>query len=86
MTGRPTRDLKVEFQMVLQVLPDTWPVGEDGNAERLQFGARPDAGQLQQLWRIDRATGQNDLAPSRRRNARGCRAGSAYRRRGGPRS
>src|SRR5215472_2561938 len=56
------RDLEVEFQMVLQVPADTGAVGEDGEAERLEFGGGADAGQLQELRRVDGAAGENYLA------------------------
>ena len=49
--------------MVLQVLADARPVGDDVDPERAEFRRRPDAGELQQLRRIDRPAAKNDLAP-----------------------
>src|ERR1700722_1625773 len=56
-------DLKSEFEMVLQVLANPWPVGEDVDPERSQFLRRPHTRQLQQLRRIDRPPAKYDLAP-----------------------
>ena len=39
-------DLKIEFQMVLQVLADAGQIVDDRNAQRAQFRRRPDAGQV----------------------------------------
>ena len=36
-------DLKSKFEMVLQVLADAGPVGDDIDAERAQFRRRPHA-------------------------------------------
>ena len=49
--------------MVLQVLPDPGTIGHHRQAMSRQFRARPDPRQFEQLGRIDRAAGQNDLAP-----------------------
>ncbi len=49
--------------MVLQVLADARPVGDDIDAERAQFRRRTDARELQELRRIDRPAAKNDLAP-----------------------
>ena len=49
--------------MILQVLADAGPVGDDVDPERAELRRRPHAGQLQQLRRIDRPAAKNDLAP-----------------------
>ena len=62
----PGGDLEIEFEMVLQVLADAGPVGDDVDPERAQFRRRPHARQLQQLRRVDRPAAKNDLAPRAR--------------------
>ena len=59
-------DLESELEMVLQVFADPRTLGDDLNAERAQFRRRPDAGQFQQLRRIDRSAAKNHLAPGPR--------------------
>ena len=44
------------------MLADAGQVGDDRDAEGLEVRGRPDAGQLQQLRRVDRAAAQDDLA------------------------
>src|ERR1700722_19755862 len=57
-------DLKGEFEVVLQVLADACPVGDDIDTERAQFHRWPHSRQLQQLRRIDRPGAKDDLASS----------------------
>ena len=47
--------LEIELEMVLKVLADPRPVGDDVDSEGPQLRGRTDAGQLQELRRIDRA-------------------------------
>ena len=49
--------------MVLQILADAGKRVDDRNAELPQQRGRPDAGQLQQLRRLQRARGQDHFAP-----------------------
>ena len=51
------------LQMVLQVLADALERVHDRNAVLLQQRGRPDAGQLQQLRRLQRAGGEDHFAP-----------------------
>ena len=53
--------LHVHLEVVLQVLADARQVVDDVDAERLQLGGVADAGQLQQLRRVDRAAADDDL-------------------------
>ena len=48
--------------MILQVLADAGQVADHANAEFAEFRRRPDAGELQQLWRVDRAGRDDHLA------------------------
>ena len=48
--------------MVLQVLADPAELVDDGDAVRLQKRRRPDAGELEELRRADRAGGEDHLA------------------------
>ena len=48
--------------MVLEVLADARQVGHDGDAERPEQLGRPDAGQLEELRRVERPAGQDHLA------------------------
>ena len=48
--------------VILHALPDTGQVMRDRDAEIGQMLLRPDAGQQQQLRRVDRAAAQDDLA------------------------
>ncbi len=50
------------LQVILQVLADTGQRVHDGDAELLQQRRRPDARQLQELRRLQRARCQDDLA------------------------
>ena len=66
--GRLHRDgleapvLDVDLEVVLEVGTDARQVGHDGDAEVLQVRRRADAGELEQLRRVDRAARQDDLA------------------------
>ena len=55
--------LEIELEMVLQVLADSRPVGDDVDPERSELRRRSDARQLQELRRIDRAAAQDHLPP-----------------------
>ena len=59
------RDLEIELEMVLQVLADPGQVDDERDAVRLQLRRRPDAGQLQELRRVDRPAGKDHLARRR---------------------
>ena len=48
--------------MVLEVVPDAGQVGHDRDPERLEVLRPADARQLEELRRVDRAAGQDDLA------------------------
>jgi hypothetical protein len=66
--------LDVDLEVVLQVLADAGQVVHDVDAERLEVVRVADAGELQQLRRVDRAAAQDHLAggdgvPPRRRCA-----------------
>src|SRR5205823_6172153 len=52
--------------VVLQALPDAGQVLHDRDAERRQMLLRADPRQHQQLWRVDGAAAQNDLASGTR--------------------
>ena len=54
--------LDVDLEVVLEVLADARQVGDDRDAERREVRRRPDARQLEQLRRVDRAAGEDDLA------------------------
>ena len=49
-------------KMVLEVLANRRGVQQGRDAERLEQRRRADAGQLQQLWRVDRAPAEDDFA------------------------
>ena len=49
--------------MVLQVLTDTGQIVDHGKAKTAQMIAGPNAGNLQQMRRIDSAAGKNHLGP-----------------------
>src|SRR3546814_11541321 len=53
--------LHVDLQVVLQVLADARQVVRDGDALRLQFVGRADAGQQQHLRRVDGAAGADQI-------------------------
>ena len=55
-------ELKVDLEMVAQILADPGQVVGDLDPGRAQNVARTDAGQLQELRRADRAGGQDHLA------------------------
>ncbi len=55
-------DLEIEFEMVLQILADAGQRAHDLDAELAQFRFGTDAGEFQQLRRIDRSAGENDFA------------------------
>ena len=52
---------RVEIQVILHVRADAGQVVHDGHAGRLQRVRGPDAGELQQAWRADRAAADDDL-------------------------
>ncbi len=54
-------ELHVDLQVILQVLADAGQVGDHVDAGRGQVVRGTDPGQLQQLRRVDRAAGQDDL-------------------------
>src|SRR5262249_41978937 len=56
------RVLDVDLEMVLQVLADSWQIGNDVNPVRSEETGRPDAGELKQLRGVDGSAGQDDLA------------------------
>ncbi len=66
--------LEVEFQMVLKVLADARPIGHDIDPEIAQFAGWSNAGEFQELGRIDRASRENHLAPRHRTPFRGSHA------------
>ena len=51
-----------DFVAVLQIAADAWQVDTHGDAVLAQFGGRTDAGQQQQLRRVERAAAQDDFA------------------------
>ena len=53
---------KDEIDMILKVLADTRQIEADIDACLLEFGAGPDAGQEQQLWRVERTAAEDHLA------------------------
>ena len=53
--------LDVEFEVVLQIAADAGPVGDDRDAFRAQLLRRPDAGEQQELGRVDGRGGDDDL-------------------------
>ncbi len=55
----PSDDVDVE--MVLQIAADARQIGDDGQAESAQIVGRADPRQKQELWRVDRAGGDNDF-------------------------
>ena len=54
--------LHADLQVVLQVGADARHVGDHVDAERLQQRGRSEPGQLQELRRVERAAGEDDLA------------------------
>ena len=74
--GCVQRVLDVRGQVVLQVLAHAGQVRDDRDVQRGQLVRVPDAGQLQQLRRVDRATGEYHLT---RRDEPFGRPGSAGR-------
>ena len=50
-----TGNLKIDFQMILQVFTNSSALGNHRHASRLQDISWPYAGTLQNLWRIDRS-------------------------------
>ena len=63
MTGCVRGDLEVELDVILQVLADAGPVGDEVDAVGGKFGAGTDAGELQELRRIDRPARHDHFAP-----------------------
>jgi len=55
--------LNVDLDVILQVAPDCGDVGHHLDVEPAQRLGLADAGQHQQLWRIDRAAAGDHLAP-----------------------
>ena len=65
--------LDVDLEVVLEVLADAGQVVHEGDAELGEVLLVADAGELEQLGRVDRAAAQDDLAgghAARRRPAR----------------
>ena len=60
-TGCVAQVLDVDLEVILQVLADARQVVHDRDAERLELARVPDAGELQQLRRVDRAAAEDDL-------------------------
>jgi hypothetical protein len=60
--ARPAEDAVGE--MVEQVAPDACHLVSDVDAHALEHGARPDAGQLQELRRVDRSCADDHRTPS----------------------
>ena len=54
--------LDIDLEMVLQVAADTRQVGHHRHGQRAELVGRPDAGQHQQLRRVDGAAAEDDLA------------------------
>ena len=54
--------LDIELHVILQVLSDARPVRDDRDAVFLELFRRTDARQHQELWRIDRRSGDDDFA------------------------
>ena len=61
-TGWRAGVLDVDLEVVLQVLAHAGEVVDHGDAERLQLRGVADAGQLEQLRRVDGAAAADDLA------------------------
>jgi hypothetical protein len=53
--------LDIDLEVVLQVLADAGQVLDDLDPERAELGRRPDAGELEQLRRVDRPAAEHDL-------------------------
>jgi hypothetical protein len=62
----PARELHVHLEVVLQVRADTRQVRDRRDAARVQQAGRADAGELQQLRRVDRPAAQDDFAGAHR--------------------
>src|SRR5262249_6363071 len=56
-------ELKIELEMVLEILADAGQVVQGRDAMGGELLARPDAGQLQELRIVDRAGREDHLAP-----------------------
>ena len=56
---------RADVEMVLQVMADARRIGHDLDAMSAQFRCRADAGQHQQLRRVDRAAAQDDFTRGR---------------------
>ena len=54
--------LDVDLEVILQVLADARQVVDDVDAERLELAGVADAGELEQLRRVDRAAAEDHLA------------------------
>ena len=54
--------LDVDLEVVLQVRPDPGQVGDDRDAEGAEIVGPPHPGQLEELRRVDRPAGEDDLA------------------------
>src|SRR5258708_11859987 len=57
----PAGHLKIKLEMVLQVLANTGKLADDRDPVVRQLCGRPDAGELQQLRRVHRATADDHL-------------------------
>ncbi len=60
--GLRAQVLDVHLEVVLEVLADTGQIGDDRHAERLELARGADAGELEQLRRVDRAAAEDHLA------------------------
>src|SRR5215467_5221319 len=65
----PACHLDIDFEMILQVGADPCKGMPDFDAERPELVRRADAGELKQLWRVDRAARKRDEATRPRRSA-----------------
>jgi hypothetical protein len=61
--GLRAGDLEIELEVILEVLADTRPVGDDLDALLVKLRRGPDAGELQELRRVDRPRAHDDFAP-----------------------
>src|SRR5215469_13718558 len=60
------RDLKVELEVILEILTHPREIVDDLDTEGGELGPRTDARELQQLRRVDGTGAQDDFAPRAR--------------------
>src|SRR5262245_26224178 len=65
----PAGHLHIDFEMILQVSTDPRKGMPDFDAERPELVRRANAGELKQLWRVDRAARKHDEATCPHRSA-----------------